>query len=139
MILEVRNGVGVDGVGVNFLFWFLRSCRVCILFVFLHYFHYSFFQFLFRFFPFFFLGFIFVFLCFFVCFFLAFFVSGEFSVFWTFPVAVDCPSVFGHGETATVEKGISLRPRLHKPRQKLSEQCSFFKIQTQRSDLWAHQ
>ena len=39
-------------------------------------------------------------------------------------VAVDGPSVFSHGENCkkTAKKGISLRPRQHQPRQKLSEQ-----------------
>ena len=134
MIWEVFNGIVVDGIGVNFLsFAFL--CRVCVLLVFLH-----FFFFCFCFLPFFLFPLTFVLLVFLHCF-LFFFVSlflfirlkrFVFSAHFQ-AVAVDCPSVFGYGETAKTreKKGISLRPRLHQLRQKLSERCSFFKTQTQ--------
>ena len=123
-IWEVFNGIGVDGVGVNFLFFLRFSvvfafclcfCALFFVFVFclfpfsaylLRFFFFAFFVFFFVF-----LLFFFVFLCFslffvvFLCFSLFFFSlysSQEILVFSAHfrAVDVDCLSVFGYGETA---------------------------------------
>ena len=115
--------MGLDSVGVNFLFFGVSlSCLhfACVLA--LSFFFFSFLFFAFFLFPLIFvfcLLFFFVFLCF--CFFfwyLRFFLYNLFQEILVFSdyfqaVAVDCPSVFGYGGTAKPEKkkrGISLRP-----------------------------
>ena len=98
-------------------------CRVCILLVFLRSF-FSIFILFFRLFPF----------SAFLRFSLFLLVSKEFSVFCTFPGSCCRLSLSlrlrGNCKNPE-EKVISLRPRLHQLRQKLSERCSFFKTQTQ--------
>ena len=173
---EVLNGVGVDGVGVNFLFFvFFVFFRVCILpvsfpfFFFLSLFcdfllFFLFFSFFLCYFLFL-LFFSFLFFCFFrLClspclffffssflfffrfflvfpfFLLIFFVLLRFSLFFAFFFVflrlrrIKCflhicrqllsmvPQFSATGKTAkNCKKGISLRPRLHQPRQKLSD------------------
>ena len=84
-----------------------------------------------------------VFLCFFVfCIFVSLY---SFQEIWVFSAhfqaaAVDCPSVFGYGETAKTRKNGYFAPTSSTPT--LSEtfkRCSFFKTQTQWPKLWADQ
>ena len=91
--------VGVDGVGVNFHL-FAILCRVCILLVFCALF--LFVSFCFLLFIFGFCRYCFVFPFFVAFFFVSFLSFQEILVFSQFlhisRHAVDCPSVFGHGE-----------------------------------------
>ena len=103
---KVLNGIGVDGVGVNFLFFCISlSCLhfagVFALFFFCSFLFLPFFLFPYlRFFVFLHFFFFFVFLCFFVSFIrLKRVFSAHFQA-----VAVDCPPVFGYGETAKTRK-----------------------------------
>ena len=98
------NGIGVDGVGVIFLFFF----RFSVVFAFCLCFCALSFSFVFYFSAFFVSPLFFVFLCFSLFFFvfLCFYSSQKILVFSARfqAVAVDCPSVFGYGETAKTRR-----------------------------------
>ena len=126
--------MGLVSVGSDFLI-VAFLCRVCISLLFLRsfFFAFSFFTFSFCFFVIFcyllFSSFFFAFRTFLRFF---FFVSRDLSVFCTFPGSCCRLSLSLRPRKKKLQKpakkGISLRPRLHQPRQKLSERCSFSRL-----------